>query len=242
VALLGVVLVVVISPVLIEALFNSYTPAPSKPARSAVVELAHRAGVPSDKTLIYNGSKQSQRYTANVSGLFGTARVVMSETMFQQGADLAEVRGVVGHEMGHYRRHHIFISAFVLGALAVLMLFVADRLFPAVARSFGADDIASIADAAGLPVLVVIVATLALLATPVTNTLTRLQESDADRSSLQYAHEPDGLYKALVKTIEYRASSPGAVEEAVFCDHRSVERRVHRAMVWKAEHPGLVGR
>jgi STE24 endopeptidase len=242
VAVVGVVLVVVITPVLIEPLFNSYTPAPPGSTRSAVVELAHRAGVPSDKILIYNGSKQSQRYTANVSGLFGTARVAMSDTMFQQGADLAEVRGVVGHEMGHYKRHHIFISAFLLGALAVLMLFVADRAFPAVARSLGADAVAGIADPAGLPVLVIIVATLALLATPVTNTLTRLQESDADRFSLRYAHEPDGLSKALVKTIEYRASSPGALEEAVFYDHPSVERRVHRAMVWKAEHPDLVVR
>jgi len=93
-----------------------------------------------------------------------------------------------------------------------------------------------------IPVLVMIVGTLGLLATPITMTLTRLQESDADRFSLEKAHEPDGLSKALVKTIEYRASSPGPVEEAIFYDHPSVERRVHRAMVWKAEHPDLVGK
>ena len=178
-----------------------------------MVELAQRTGVPSDKILIYNGSKQSQRYTANVSGLFGTARVAMSDTMFQQGADLAEVRGVVGHEMGHYKRHHIFISAFVLGALAVLMLFIADRAFPSVARLVGANGMAGIADPAALPGLIIIVSTLGLLAMPITNTLTRFQESDADRFSLEYANEPDGLSKALVKTIEYRASSPGIIEE-----------------------------
>ena len=242
VAIAGIVFVVVISPVLIEPLFNSYTPAPPGPTRSAVVELAQRAGVPSDKILIFNGSKQSQRYTANVSGLFGTARVAMSDTMFQQGADLAEVRGVVGHEMGHYKRHHIFISAFVLGALAVVMLFIADRVFPAVVEGMGASAVSGIADPAGLPILIIIVSTLGLLATPITSTLTRLQESDADRFSLRYAHEPDGMSKALVKTIEYRASSPGTIEEAIFYDHPSVERRVHRAMLWKAQHPELIGR
>lgn len=242
VAVLGVIVAVVISPPLIEPLFNNYTPAPQGPTRDAIVALAKRADVPSDKILIYNGSKQSQRYTANVSGLFGTARVAMSDTMFQQGADLAEVRGVVGHEMGHYRRHHIFLSAFVLGVLSILMFFLTDRLFPVVRGWLGAREVAGIADPAGLPLIMMIVATLGLLATPITRTLSRFEESDADRFSLEYAHEPDGLSKALVKTIEYRASSPGPVEEAIFYDHPSVERRVHRAMVWKAEHPDLVGK
>jgi STE24 endopeptidase len=242
VAVLGIIVAVVIAPVLIEPLFNTYTPAPPGPTRDTIVALAKRADVPSDKILIYNGSKQSQRYTANVSGLFGTARVAMSDTMFQQGADLAEVRGVVGHEMGHYSRHHIFLSAFVLGALAIVMFFLTDRLFPVVRSWVGAREVAGIADPAGLPVVMMIVATLSLLSTPIVNTLTRFEESDADRFSLEHAHEPDGLSKALVKTIEYRASSPGPVEEAIFYDHPSVERRVHRAMVWKAEHPDLVGK
>ncbi len=242
VAALGIMFIVILAPVLIEPLFNQYTPAPAGPTRTAIVELAQRAGVPSDKILIYNGSKQSQRYTANVSGLFGTARVAMSDTMFQQGADLAEVRGVVGHEMGHYKRGHIFLSAIIMGVLAVLMLFIADRLFPKVALWTRAKRVGGIADPAGLPILMIIISTLGLIATPLTKTLTRFQESDADRFSLHYAHEPDGLAKALVKTIEYRASSPGIVEEVIFYDHPSVERRVHRAMVWKAEHPELVGK
>ncbi|RYE94250.1 MAG: M48 family peptidase, partial [Oxalobacteraceae bacterium] len=242
VAALAIVILVVLAPVLIEPLFNTYDPAPAGPTRDAVVALARRAEVPADKILIYDGSRQSERYTANVSGLLGTARIAMSDTMFRQGADLAEVRGVVGHEMGHYRHGHVFLSALVLSLLAVLMLFVADRVFPATARLVHVDDVAGIADPAGLPVLMMILSVVGFLAMPVTNSLTRFQESDADRFSLATAHEPEGLARALVKTIEYRASSPGPVEEAIFYDHPSVERRVHRAMVWKAQHPDLLGR
>jgi STE24 endopeptidase len=243
VSVVMIILFVVITPVLIEPLFNKYTPAPAGPTRDAIVALAQRSGVPSDKIFLYDGSKQSDRYTANVSGLFGSARVAMSDTMFKQGADLAEVRGVVGHEMGHYARGHIFISALVLGLLAVAFFWLTDRLFaPLVVRAGESGRIAGIADPAGIPVLSVILATLGLLATPITSTLTRLQESDADRFSLEHAHEPDGLSKALVKTIAYRASSPSELEEAIFYDHPSVERRVHRAMVWKAEHPELLGK
>ena len=100
----------------------------------------------------------------------------------------------------------------------------------------------SLADPAGLPVLGAVLATLTLLATPLLNTTTRLAESDADSFSLAHAHEPDGLSRALVKTVEYRASSPSTLEEVIFYDHPSVEHRVRKAMEWRAAHADLVGK
>jgi STE24 endopeptidase len=37
-----------------------------------------------------------------------------------------------------------------------------------------------------------------------------------------------------VKTAEYRNPRPGALQEFIFYTHPSVERRVRRAMEWKA--------
>jgi STE24 endopeptidase len=202
------------------------------------VALAKTAGVPSDKIYIYNGSKQSNRYTANVSGLFGSARVALSDVMFKKNADIPEVRGVVGHEMGHYKRGHVFLGAIASVILALVGLAIIDLAFPIANRWLGAGA-ASVADPAGLPVLIALVATLSLLATPLTSTLSRLQEADADAFSLRVAHEPDGLSKALVKTLEYRADSPSWLEETIFYDHPSVRRRVQRAMDWKAQHMDL---
>jgi STE24 endopeptidase len=225
----------IVAPIAIEPLFNKYTPAPPGPVRDAVVALAKKAHVPSDKIYIFNGSKQSNRYTANVSGLFGSARVAMSDTMFQKGADLAEVRGVLGHEMGHYARAHILWFAGISVFLCIALFGLIQALFAPVATLLRA-EVVSIADPAGLPVIMIIVATLGLLATPLMNTITRLQEADADHFSLVVANEPDGLAKALVKTIEYRADSPSWIEEFIFYDHPSVRRRVQRAMDWKAAH------
>ncbi len=230
-----IILLMILGPMLIEPLFNRYTPAPQGPTRAAVVTLAGRAGVPSDKIYIYDGSKQSNRYTANVSGLFASARVAMSDVMFAKGADIAEVRGVVGHEMGHYKRGHIFVGALFFSLLALAGLGLSNLLFPRVER-WVRTGAAGIADPVGFPTLSVIISTLGLLATPLTNTASRLQEADADAFSLRVAHEPTGLAKALVKTVEYRADSPGVLEETLFYDHPSVRRRVQRAMDWKAAH------
>ncbi|CAN5395618.1 M48 family metallopeptidase [soil metagenome] len=225
-----------IAPLYIEPLFNNYAPAPPGPVRDAVVEMARANGVPSDKIFIYNGSKQSNAYTANVSGLAGTARVAMSDVMFQKDADLAEVRGVVGHEMGHCVRHHALWGALALALLATVVFLLVARYFDATARLLGAHDVKGIADPAGLPVLFVLINVIGLAATPITNTISRITEADADRFSLEHVHEPDGLSKALIKTMEYRAATPGRLEEIIFYDHPSVSSRVRRGMEWKAAH------
>jgi STE24 endopeptidase len=234
---LGFYAVLMLQPVVIEPLFNSYKPAPPGPVRDEVTAMARQVGVPSDKIVIYDGSKQSNRYTANVAGLGGTVRVAMSDVMFKKDADLAEVRGVVGHEMGHYVGGHIFLIGAEYGLFAMVAFFLVDRLFPFAARLLGAKGVKGLADPAGLPVAGALFAVLSLIATPLSNTATRWDEADADRFSLEHFNEPDGLAKALVKTIEYRAATPSRLEEVVFYDHPAVGTRVRRAMDWKATHP-----
>jgi STE24 endopeptidase len=222
---------------LVEPLLNTYKPAPPGPVRDEVVAMARQVGMPTDKILIFNGSKQSNRYTANAGGIFGYGRVAMSDVMFQKDADLAEVKGVVGHEMGHYVRKHILIGAVMQGLLALVGLFLVDRLFGVAARLAGAKGVTGLADPAGYPVISIILTALALLTTPLSNTFSRWVEADADHFSVVQFNEPDGLAKALVKTIEYRAATPGALEEFVFYDHPSVGSRVRAMMDWKAAHP-----
>ena len=233
----GVIFMLIVAPIVIEPLFNTYTPAPEGPVRDAVVALAEKTGTPSDKIYIYDGSKQSDRYTANVSGLFGSARVAMSDVMFAKGADLAEVRGVVGHEMGHYVRGHILWLVGVMIVLAAIALWLTDRFYPLARRLLAANKVGDIRDPAGLPVLAAVLTVIGLLATPVLSSMTRFTEADADHFSMVYANEPDGLAKALIKTAEYRAPSPSAVEEFFFYDHPSVGNRIRKAMEWKAAHP-----
>jgi STE24 endopeptidase len=222
---------------LIEPLFNTYKEAPPGALRDQVVAMANQVGVPSNKILIYDGSRQSNAYTANAGGIFGFGRVAMSDVMFKKNADLAEVRGVVGHEMGHYVRKHILLGDLETGLMTILGLFLVDRLFPFAARLLGADGVKGLADPAGLPVIGIVLAVLGLLATPISNTFSRWVEADADHFSVVHFNEPDGLAKALVKTIEYRADSPSKLEEFIFYDHPSVRARVQAMMDWKAAHP-----
>jgi STE24 endopeptidase len=164
----------------------------------------------------------------------GSARIAISDVALK-GADLDEVRAVTGHEIGHYVLGHVWRSVILFAVLAMLFFWLANRTFPLVARAMGSR--ATLADPAGFPVLVVIVSALGLLALPLTNTLSRIDEAEADRYSLETVNLPDALATALVKTAEYRDPRPARLQEVLFYTHPAVERRVLSAMQWKADHP-----
>ena len=227
-------LILLLAPVVIEPLFNDYQPVPAGPVRDALVVQAKEAGIDPGRIYMFDGSRQSNNFTANVSGLGHSARIAISDVALK-GASLDEVKAVTGHEIGHYVLGHVWIIVIVFSLLAVLLFFLADRIFPRVARAFGSD--AGIGDPRGFPVLMFLLSLFAFLAQPVLNTLSRTDESAADAYSLQTVNLPDALASALVKTAEYRSPRPNAVEEFVFYSHPSVERRVRAAMEWKAAHP-----
>lgn len=230
----AVAFILLISPVLIEPLFNKYRAVPSGPVQDALVEMAAKADIPADRIFMFDGSRQSNNFTANVSGIGGSARIAISDVAMKQ-ASLDEVRAVTGHEIGHYVLAHVWFGVVVFSLLAVVLFFLADRLYPRFARWFGSS--AAIGDPRGVPVLLFMVNLFGLLAMPVVNTLGRTIETQADSYSLRTENRPDALATALVKTAEYRYPRPGLAEEIIFYDHPSVERRVRTAMEYKAAHP-----
>jgi STE24 endopeptidase len=221
-------------PVVIEPLFNDYKPVPEGTVRDALVVMAQQAGVPADRIFVYDGSRQSNNFTANVSGIAGSARIAISDVAFK-GASLDEVKAVTGHEIGHYVLGHVWRTVILLSALAIVFFFLADRLFPRIAKLFGST--ARIDEPTGLPLLSLLVAVFFLLAQPLINSSIRMGENEADQYSLETVNLPDALASALVKTAEYRYPRPSALQEALFYTHPSVEKRVRRAMEWKAAHP-----
>lgn len=226
--------ILLLSPILIEPLFNKYEPVPAGQVRDAVVEMANRAGIPPNKVYMYNGSRQSNNFTANAGGVGSTARVAISDVAFKN-ASLDEVRAVTGHEIGHYVLRHTWWGVLVFSLIALVLFWLADRLYPLFARWFGSG--APMAEPRSVPVLVFMVSALGMLALPLVNTFARTLETQADLYSLRTENRPDALSSALVKTAEYRYPRPNAVEEFVFYDHPSVERRVRMAMEWKAARP-----
>ena len=230
VAITGMML---IGPVWIEPLFNKYTPLPQGEVREALEVLAKQANIQPDRIFVYDGSRQSNRFTANVSGLGASARIAISDVALTS-ASLDEVKAVTGHEIGHYVSGHIWNLIGTAVLLSMIFFYLTDAMFMKVATLMGAK--ASIAEPRGIAILLVCISFLSLLAQPVSNYVVRLGETEADQYSYSAVNLPDAMASALVKTAEYRDPRPHPLQELIFYTHPSVEKRVKAAMEWKAQH------
>ena len=229
-----IALILLVSPAVIEPLFNEFEPIPEGEVREAVHALGAEAGIPADRIFIYDGSRQSNNFTANVTGIGSSARIAISDVALTE-ASLDEVKAVTGHEIGHYVLGHVWRQLIVFSTLAVVVFFLIARTYPFFARTFGSS--AEISDVRGIPVLLFAVGLFATLAQPVVNTLIRVGEREADAYSLRTVNLPDALAGALIKTAEYRYPLAGPVEETLLYTHPTVENRVRAAMEWKAANP-----
>ena len=232
-ATLFITSMMLLGPVLIEPLFNQYTPLPQGEVREALEVLAKQANINPDRIFVYDGSRQSNRFTANVSGLGSSARIAISDVALKS-ASLDEVKAVTGHEIGHYVSGHIWNLIGTATVLAMLFFYLTNSMFFKVSHYMGSKS--EVQDPRGIPVLLLCVSFLSLLAQPVTNFVVRQGEIEADQYAYQAVNLPDAMATALVKTAEYRDPRPNAVQEFIFYSHPSVEKRVKAAMEWKAQH------
>ena len=229
-----------LGPVYIAPLFNTYTELPAGPVRDRIVAMAKSKNIPAEHIYLFDASKQSKAISANVSGIGPTMRISLNDNLLNRSTP-QEIAAVMGHEMGHYVLNHVWWGLAFFSALAALVMFLVSRIAPALIARYGArwGGIRDLGDPASMPVLGILVATFMLIATPITKTMIRVDESQADAFGLDVAQEPDGFASVAMKLSEYRKIEPGPIEEALFFDHPSGATRVRMSMQWKKDHvPG----
>jgi len=231
-----IVFAAAIAPVYIEPVFNEFKPLDESPLKQEILSMARANGVPATDVYEFDASRQSKRMSAHVSGLFGTAQISLNDTLLD-GRSREEILAVLAHEMGHYVLNHMYKTIIAFGLVIVGGFAFLRWSFDKVRAGYGAAwGIRGIGDVAGLPLLIFLFATYSFLMTPVQNTLIRTMENEADAYSVVVSRQPDGFAQAALDASEYRKMRPGRLEEWILYDHPSGWNRIHRGMVWKAQH------
>jgi STE24 endopeptidase len=229
--------VILISPVYIAPLFNTYTKLQDPLIKDPILSMARANGIPATDVYEFDASRQSNRVSANVSGFAGTQRISLNDNLLKR-CTLPEIETTMGHEMGHYVLNHGYKGLVMFGVLVVLgFAFLNWFINISLARSGDRWGIRGITDVAVLPLAFIGLAIYFFLLTPVTNTITRTMEFEADMYGLNAGRQPDGEANVDLMLGEYRKLDPGPLEEFVLFDHPSGRTRITAAMRWKAEHP-----
>jgi STE24 endopeptidase len=235
-ALLFLALVSLIAPVYIAPLFNQYKKLEDPRVKDPILSMARANGIPATDVYEFDASKQSNRVSANVSGFGNTLRISLNDNLLNR-CTLPEIETTMGHEMGHYVLNHAYKGLVMIGVVIVIgFAFLHGGTNYALARWGTQWDIRGITDVAVLPLALMVFSLYFFCMTPVTNTITRTMEYEADMYGLNAARQPDGEANVDLMLGEYRKLDPGRLEEFIFFDHPSGRTRITAAMRWKAEH------
>ena len=146
----------IIYPIFIAPAFNNYTPLKNGLLRERLLSMA-RANAPDIRQVyVYDESQQTKAFNANVSGIAGTARIALNDNMINHFTD-NEIIATIGHEMGHYVLHHLFILVLEFGLLTVFGFWLVKLLSHQLLIKYGERwQISSIYDVSSLPLLVLL--------------------------------------------------------------------------------------
>jgi STE24 endopeptidase len=226
-----------IGPVYISPLFNKYSKLEDPHVKDPILNMARANGIPATDVYEFDASRQSNRVSANVSGFAGTLRISLNDNLLKR-CTLPEIETTMGHEMGHYVLNHAYKGLVIFGVVVVIgFAFLNWGISFALTRWGATWDVRGITDVAVLPLATIVLSLFLFLMTPVTNTITRTMEYEADMYGLNAAQQPDGEANVDLMLGEYRKLDPGPVEELIFFDHPSGRTRITAAMRWKAGHP-----
>ena len=223
-----------IAPVYVFPLFNKYTKLEDARIKDPILRMARANGIPATDVYEFDASRQSNRVSANVSGFASTLRISLNDNLLNR-CTLPEIETTMGHEMGHYVLNHSYKGLVMTGVVFVIGFAFLNWGISFALTRWGANwDVRGITDVAVLPLAVIVFSFYFFLMTPVTNTITRTMEFEADMYGLNAAQQPDGEANVDLMLGEYRKLDPGPIEEFIFFDHPSGRARIRMAMDWKA--------
>lgn len=227
---LGAALVVAgsfVYPLLVEPVFNDFEPLPDGPLRQEVLALAQAEGVRVDDVLVADASRRTTTLNAYVSGFGHTRRVVLYDTLVDDGAR-DETLSVVAHELAH-ARHGDVVTGTTLGAAGVLLGIGLLGLLLPVGERRGAADVGTV------PRVLALAAIAAVLAAPVQGTVSRQLETRADQTALEQTKDPEAFI-ALQRRLALRAHAdptPPAWSQWWFGSHPTVLERIALARTYE---------
>ncbi|MFL5826420.1 MAG: M48 family metallopeptidase [Thermoleophilaceae bacterium] len=217
-----------LSPLLLDPIFNKFTPLPEGPLRTEVLELAGKAGVDVGEVFRVDASRRTTGVNAYVWGLGRSKRVVLYDTLIDDfPAD--QVRSVVAHELSHVKHRDVPRGLLWLAIFApagtLLVKEVADSL------SDGAEP-----GPAMLPALALATSLVSFWGQVAGNVLSRAVERRADAFALSLTDEPEPFID-MERALSVRNlgdPSPPRVMQLLFGTHPDTLERIGIGVAWRS--------
>jgi Zn-dependent protease with chaperone function len=226
-----IVLGVVVTPLIIDPLFNKFEPLKDPILRRDLLAEASQAGIEGSRVYQINASKQTKTMNAYMTGLGPSKRIVLYDTLLDK-MDHDEIIATMGHEMGHYVLHHLWKGIAFAVAVSFFGFLIAQRIYE---RGLSFWRFSDRADPAALPWLMLIASVITFLLSPVDSGFSRHVEHEADRFGLELTHLNEASASSMVKFAEDSKQDPNppAFIEWWRYSHPSAQKRIDFALSYR---------
>ena len=226
-----IILGVVMTPLIIDPLFNKFEPLKDPVLRRDLLNEAARAGIEGSRVYQVNKSKQTKTMNAYMTGLGPSKRIVLYDTLLAK-LDHDEILATMGHEMGHYVLHHLWKGIAFSIVVSFFGFFIAQSIYERGLRRWG---IADRADPAAVPWLLLIATVLTFALSPVDSGFSRRIEHEADKFGLDLTHLNEAAASSMVKFCEdaKQDPSPPRFIEWWRYSHPAAQRRIDFALAYR---------
>jgi STE24 endopeptidase len=219
----------IIYPTLIAPLFNKFAPLTDESLKSRVQALMQRCGFAAKGLFVMDGSRRSAHANAYFTGLGAAKRVVFFDTLLQRLTP-GEVEAVLAHELGHFKRRHVWkrlvgIFGMSLAGLALLGWLAGQSGFYA---GLGvAPNLAAPNDALALLLFMMVLPSFTFFVSPLLAQVSRQHEFEADAYACAQSDGRD-LATALLKLHEDNAATltPDPVYVRFYYSHPPASERL----------------
>ncbi|KAA9027502.1 M48 family metallopeptidase [Niallia endozanthoxylica] len=174
-----------LQPVVIDPLYNDFYPLKNKELEAEILDMAQKADIPANHVFEVNMSEKTNALNAYVTGIGSNARIVLWDTTLNKLSN-EQILFIMAHEMAHYVEKHIYINIATSLTFSLVGMYLTYKLMNwAVVRYGKAFNISAVSDLQSLPLFLMIISMLLFMSGPLSNMISRYQETRADRYAIE---------------------------------------------------------
>jgi STE24 endopeptidase len=221
-----------LTPVLLLPLFYRVKPLEKESLRARLLALADRAGARVLGAYEWGLGDKTKKANAALAGIGATRRILVSDTMLAEYSD-EEIEVVLAHELAHHVHGDIWKGIVFQSALIVCGFYLAARVLATLAASLG---LRSVADVAGLPLLLLAAGAVSLVMLPVAHAMSRAHERNADRFALDLTRNPAAFISAMRRLGAQNLAEehPSRIVQWLFYSHPPLRERIAAAQAFRS--------
>jgi STE24 endopeptidase len=227
-----------VQPVIIDPLYNDFSPLKNKELETEILSLAKKANIPADHVYEVNMAEKTNALNAYVTGIGSNSRIVLWDTTLNR-LNNDQILFIMAHEMAHYVEKHLYIGIAGYLLLSLLGLYLTNHVMLWAMSRWGNElKVKGISDIRSFPLLLMILSMFMFAASPFSNLVSRYQENRADQYAIEMMKNPEAAITSFQELTRSGLSqvNPPMLVKVFRYGHPTMLERISRIEQYELEH------